>query len=64
MIATISGVFSLFPLLFTPTGNASSSLFDEEVVDLTRKIESVIEVIYSIAWFALLYIPLSKRVYE
>ncbi|KAJ3937336.1 MAG: glycosyltransferase family 57 protein [Lentinula lateritia] len=45
VIATVAGVFSLFPLLFTPA-------------------ESVIEVIYSIVWFALLYIPLSKRVYE
>jgi len=45
VIATVAGVFSLFPLLFTPT-------------------ESVIEVVYSIVWFALLYIPLSKRVYE
>ncbi|KAJ3823677.1 glycosyltransferase family 57 protein [Lentinula raphanica] len=45
VIATVAGVFSLFPLLFTPA-------------------ESVIEVIYSIVWFASIYLPLSKRVYE
>lgn len=26
--------------------------------------ESVIEVVYSIAWLALVYLPLSRRVYE
>ncbi|KIK65371.1 glycosyltransferase family 57 protein [Collybiopsis luxurians FD-317 M1] len=45
VIATVSGVFSLFPLLFTPA-------------------ESVIEVVYSLVWFGLIYLPLSKRVYE
>ncbi|KAI5893739.1 glycosyltransferase family 57 protein [Schizophyllum commune H4-8] len=45
LIASVAGIFSLFPLLFTPT-------------------ESVIEVVYSIAWLALVYLPLSRRVYE
>ncbi|KAF9075946.1 glycosyltransferase family 57 protein [Rhodocollybia butyracea] len=45
VIATVAGVFSLFPLLFTPA-------------------ESVVEVVYSIVWFAMIYLPLSKRVYE
>ncbi|KAF5393604.1 hypothetical protein D9757_000121 [Collybiopsis confluens] len=45
VIATVAGIFSLFPLLFTPA-------------------ESVIEVVYSLVWFTLIYLPLSKRVYE
>ncbi|KAJ3800444.1 glycosyltransferase family 57 protein [Lentinula aff. detonsa] len=45
VIATVAGIFSLFPLLFTPA-------------------ESNIGVLYSILWFALSYLPLSKRVYE
>ncbi|KAK7049615.1 glycosyl transferase [Paramarasmius palmivorus] len=45
ILASVAGVFSLFPLLFTPA-------------------ESVIKVIYSLAWLLFTYIPISKRVYE
>ncbi|KAF9568977.1 glucosyltransferase [Agrocybe pediades] len=45
VLASVAGVFSLFPLIFTPG-------------------ESIVKVIYSAAWLAAVYIPLSRRVYE
>ncbi|KAF9006492.1 glucosyltransferase [Cyathus striatus] len=45
MIASIAGVFSLFPLIFTPA-------------------ESIVKVVYSVLWMLLVYLPLSRRVYE
>jgi len=45
ILCSVSGVFSLFPLLFTPA-------------------ESFVEIGYSIIWIILVYVPLSRRVYE
>ncbi|KAF8812331.1 glycosyltransferase family 57 protein [Phlegmacium glaucopus] len=45
VLASVAGVFSLFPLIFTPA-------------------ESIIKVVYSIIWIAVVYIPLNRRVYE
>ncbi|ESK97530.1 dolichyl glycosyltransferase [Moniliophthora roreri MCA 2997] len=45
ILASVAGVFSLFPLLFTPA-------------------ESVVKVVYSLAWLLFTYVPVSKRVYE
>jgi len=45
VLASVAGVFSLFPLIFTPS-------------------ESVIKVIYSIIWIAVVYVSLNRRVYE
>ncbi|KAG5718760.1 Ribonucleoside-diphosphate reductase small chain [Termitomyces sp. T112] len=45
ILASIAGVFSLFPLIFTPA-------------------ESVVKVIYSTLWILIVYVHLSRRVYE
>ncbi|TFK55792.1 glucosyltransferase [Heliocybe sulcata] len=44
-IASVAGVFSLFPLLFTPA-------------------EIFVEVIYSVLWATLVFVPLNRRMYE
>ncbi|TFY83828.1 hypothetical protein EWM64_g197 [Hericium alpestre] len=45
LIASVAGVFSLFPLLFTPA-------------------EQFVEVIYSLIWGIMTFIPLHKRIFE
>lgn len=61
-IASVAGVVSLYPLLFTPAG---------KLFRLGRNshwflimVESIVKVIYSTVWIAYVYISLSKRVYE
>lgn len=44
-LASVSGIFSLFPLLFTPA-------------------ESIIKVVYSLLWFFVVILPMSKQLYE
>ena len=65
VLASVAGVFSLFPLIFTPSG-VCWILFP--LVKFSQLffvyIESVIKVIYSIIWIAAVYIPLNRRVYE
>ncbi|KAK7061626.1 alpha-1,3-glucosyltransferase [Favolaschia claudopus] len=45
ILVSVAGVFSLFPLIFTPG-------------------ESVVKVLYSVLWLLLVYLPLTRRVYE
>ncbi|KAG6902293.1 hypothetical protein C0995_001903 [Termitomyces sp. Mi166 len=45
ILASIAGIFSLFPLIFTPA-------------------ESAVEVVYSTLWILIVYVYLSRRVYE
>ncbi|KAF9516877.1 glycosyltransferase family 57 protein [Hydnum rufescens UP504] len=45
MIASVAGIFSLFPLLFTPS-------------------ESIAKVLYSLIWGSVVFVLISKRVYE
>jgi len=44
-LASVAGIYSLFPLLFTPA-------------------ETLIKIVYSILWFAMVLPPLSKQLYE
>jgi alpha-1,3-glucosyltransferase len=65
VLASVAGVFSLFPLIFTPSG-VCRILFP--LIRFSHNcclyIESVIKVIYSIIWIAVIYVPLNRRVYE
>jgi alpha-1,3-glucosyltransferase len=60
-IASIAGIYSLFPLLFTPAGE---SRFYCRIFLLTSVTETPIKLIYPLLWAALVILPLSKRVYE
>ena len=64
VLASVAGVFSLFPLIFTPLGvlNTFPSQLDSHTIVVY--IESAIKVIYSILWIAVVYVPLNRRVYE
>src|SRR5258706_15305612 len=61
VIASIAGIYSLFPLLFTPAGESHSY---SRLFLLTNVTETPIALIYSLLWAALVVRPLSKRVYE
>ena len=61
VMASIAGVYSLFPLLFTPAGE---SYFYSRLFLLMSVTETPIKLIYSLLWVALVIRPLSKRVYE
>ena len=61
VIASIAGIYSLFPLLFTPAGE---SHFYSRIFLLTGVTETPIKLIYSLLWAVLVIRPLSKRVYE
>ena len=66
VLASVAGVFSLFPLIFTPSG-VSWIPFPPWVRfshNCCLYIESVVKVIYSIIWIAAVYVPLNRRVYE
>lgn len=61
-LASISGVFSLFPLLFTPAGEVSFHCVVPMFPNMFA--ETFIKIIYSLVWAYLTIEPLSKRVYE
>lgn len=60
-IASVAGIFSLFPLLFTPAGKISHSRMHRLVNVMTS--ESIIQVIYSLLWCFFVLKPLNRRVY-
>ena len=57
----MSGIYSLFPLLFTPAGE---SQFGGGLFLLTSFTETPIKLIYSLLWVVFVIRPLSKRIYE
>lgn len=61
VIASIAGIYSLFPLLFTPAGEPYSY---SRLFLFTSVTETPISLLYSLLWTALVVRPLSKRVYE
>ena len=65
VIASVSGIFSLFPLLFTPDGLFrlffTSRAFPNYIPHLS---ETLVKVIYSVLWAILVFEPLQKKVYE
>ena len=61
VIASVAGIYSLFPLLFTPAGESHSY---SRLFLFTSVTETPIPLIYSLLWAALVVRPLSKRVYE
>lgn len=62
MLATVAGIFSLFPLLFTPAGNHAYAfhLYAAQF----EPIETLIKVLYSVLWAIFIFTPLHRRVYE
>jgi alpha-1,3-glucosyltransferase len=64
VIASVAGIYSLFPLLFTPAGRIKSYLHRNEPV-LTRLLaESLIKVVYSALWAFFVFQPLTKIIYR
>lgn len=61
MIASIPGIFSLFPLLFTPNGEIFRL---GGTNDLNSGTETLIKAVYSIIWGVMIIRPLHKQVYE
>lgn len=61
MIASISGIFSLFPLLFTPSGEL---FLVEQYQCLNHAVETLIKTVYSLMWGIMVLRPLQKQVYE
>lgn len=66
MIASAAGIVSLFPLIFTPSGNAHQiqHSFCVVLTFLDRSAESIFKVVYSAGWCAAVFTLLTKRVYE
>jgi alpha-1,3-glucosyltransferase len=62
MIASISGIFSLFPLLFTPAGEASPS--DKSFQTLISDAETLVKLVYSLLWIYMTFYSLSRRIYQ
>jgi hypothetical protein len=64
-VASIAGIYSLFPLLFTPAGQwlfAPTSRFFR--LNSRSIKESLVKLIYSVLWIALVLGPINRRVYE
>ena len=66
LIASVAGIYSLFPLLFTPAGQSHSfpSGAGDELMASILSLESLIKLIYSIAWGVMILLPIQRRVYE
>lgn len=64
ILTSVAGIFSLFPLLFTPGGIQIQSTILGDIFYLRRITESVIKVVYSVLWITFVYGTLSRRVYE
>lgn len=64
LLASVAGVFSLFPLIFNPTGGPYRASISLSLTHTPSHSESIIKVVYSTIWIAAVYIPLSRRVYE
>lgn len=62
LIASAAGIYSLFPLLFTPAGRYDSFAIVGD--ELTSILESLIKLIYSLVWGILILVPIQRRVYE
>ena len=61
MMASISGIFSLFPLLFTANGELSLS---NGTNGLNSGTETFVKIVYSLIWGVVVLCPLHKQVYE
>lgn len=62
VIASVAGIFSLFPLLFTPAGKVL--LTNISGLLMIRSTETLVKVVYSIIWAVSVFTPLQKKVYE
>lgn len=60
-LASVAGIFSLFPLLFTPAGRVIN-VYGQSA--LTPSIETIIKVVYSLLWSLVVLLPMSKLLYE
>lgn len=63
MIASISGIFSLFPLLFTPSGEPFWFLVELYQWSYSGT-ETLVKTVYSLIWGVMVLYPLHKQVYE
>jgi alpha-1,3-glucosyltransferase len=63
VLASVAGIYSLFPLLFTPAGG-SISPFVSSSTNIALSQESLVELVYSILWAILVLAPIQRRVYE
>ena len=66
LIASVAGIYSLFPLLFTPAGQFRSfpNGVGDELMASVLPLETLIELAYSIAWGVMILLPMQRRVYE
>lgn len=65
MIASVSGIFSLFPLLFTPAGKPSLWLRGKSLVLIRFAfLETLVKIVYSVIWGLFVLSPLNRRTYE
>ena len=66
MLASVAGVFSLFPLLFTPAGECViiTELPNNLRERLMPREETPVKIVYSLLWMYLTFRPLERRVYE
>jgi alpha-1,3-glucosyltransferase len=62
ILASVAGVFSLFPLIFTPGGMQFVFQARNILNDICS--ESIVKVLYSVLWVLFVYLPLTRRVYE
>jgi alpha-1,3-glucosyltransferase len=62
ILASVAGVFSLFPLIFTPGGMQFVFRARNVLNDICS--ESIVKVLYSVLWVLFIYLPLTRRVYE
>lgn len=64
ILCSVAGIFGLFPLIFTPGGTGHHPT-QYSLLSLGDDIsESIVKVLYSIAWLIVVYIPLRRQVYE
>jgi alpha-1,3-glucosyltransferase len=65
LIASVAGIYSLFPLLFTPAGwSHSFQSVGSQLITSGLSPESLIKLVYSLVWAIMILLPIQRRVYE
>lgn len=60
-IASVAGIFSLFPLLFTPAGMFYHGSI---IIACSHLTETLIKIVYSVLWAVFVLRPIHRQVYQ